>query len=135
MKLRNLIRPLAVPALGGMLVALVLVPALLSAFWMAPTAYADDIPLRFLAHPLVSAPVMAMRSPYPVDHDFTVLVYIDMRGRVYDYKVASDEPLGQRMRGQLGNALLTSKFEPAQRFGQPISGHAVILFQRIDSLT
>lgn len=135
LKLGNLLRPVAVPALGGMLVALVIVPVLLSAFWMGPTAHADDIPLRLLAHPLATAPVMAMRSPYPVDHDFTVLVYIDMHGGVYDYEVASDEPLDRRVRGQLGNALLTSRFEPAQRFGQPIPGHAVILFQRIDSLT
>lgn len=135
LKLANLLRPVAVPALGGVLLALVIVPALLSAFWMAPIAYADDIPLRLLAHPLATAPVMALRSPFPVDHDFTVLVYIDKHGGVYDYEVASDEPLDRRMRGKLGNALLTSQFEPARRFGQPIPGQALVLFQRVDILT
>ena len=132
-KVGNLLRPIAVPALGGVLVALILVPTLLSAFWMEPTAYADDIPLRFLAEPLVAAPVMARPSPYRVVRDCTVIAYIDMQGDVYDYRVVSDEPLDQRMQGELANALLTSKFQPAIRFGQPILGQRVILYQRIDS--
>ena len=132
-RLGNLLRPVAVPAVGGLLVALVLVPTLLSAFWTEPTVYANDIPLRFLARPVVTAPVMTLPSPYPVSRDLIVVAYIDHRGNVYDYKVASNEPLDLRMRGQLANALLTSKFEPAQRFGQPILGQRVILYQRVDS--
>ncbi len=134
LKLDNLMRPLALPAFGGMVLALVLVPALLSAFWMEPTAHADDIPLRLLAQPLVTAPVMVMRSPCGVDRDYTVLAYIDQDGGVYDYTVATDEPLNNRMLGQLGNLLLTSRFQPAQRFGQPTLGQAVILFQRVESM-
>ena len=132
-KLRNFLRPFAVPALGGVLVALILVPTLLSAFWMEPTAYADDIPLRFLAMPLVAAPMMLLPSPYRVAQDFTVIAYIDIQGEVYDYRIVTDEPLDQRMHGELANALLTSKFQPALRFGQPILGQRVILYQRIDS--
>lgn len=132
-KLGNLIRPVAVPALGGLLIALVLLPMLLSAFWMEPVVHANDTPLLFLATPVVKAPVMTLPSPYPVSRDLIVVAFIDHRGGVYDYRVASDEPLDQRMRGQLANALLTSKFEPAQRFGQPILGQRVILYQRVDS--
>lgn len=132
-KVGNVLRPVAVPALGGLLIALVLVPTLLSAFWMEPAVYADDIPLRILATPVVKAPMMTLPSPYPVARDLIVLAYIDHRGGVYDYKVASSEPLDQRVRGQLANALLTSKFEPAQRFGQPILGQRVILYQRVNS--
>ena len=129
----NLIRPFAIPALGGVLVALVLVPTLLSTFWMEPTAYADDIPLRFLTMPLVAAPMMLIPSPYQVAQDFTVIAYVDIEGGVYDYRVVSEEPLDRRMRSELANALLTSKFQPALRFGQPTLGQRVILYQRIDS--
>ena len=132
-KLGNLVRPVAVPAVGGLLLALVLLPTLLSAFWMEPVVYANDIPLRFLAAPVVKAPVMTLPSPYTVSRDLIVLAYIDRNGGVYDYKVSSDEPLDAPMRGQLANALLTSKFEPAQLFGQPILGQRVILYQRVDS--
>ena len=133
-KFGNLLRPVAVPALGGVLLALVLVPTLLSSFWMEPIAYADDdIPLRFLATPLVTAPAMALPSPYSVGRDFTVVAYIDMRGGVYDYRIVSDEPLDRRTHARLANTLLTSKFQPASRFGQPILGQRVILYQQIDS--
>ena len=128
--LRNMLRPFAVPALGGLLVAVVLVPTFLSAIWMEPIAHADDIPLSFLATP----PAFALPSPYPVGRDFTVIAYIDMRGGVYDYQVMSDEPIEGRVRAQLANALLTSRFQPAKRFGRPILGQRVIHYQRIDSL-
>lgn len=133
LRLRNLMRPVAVPALGGLLIALVVVPTLLSAFWMEPTARANDIPLRLLATPVATEPVMTRPSPYPVGCGFTVLAYIDARGAVYDYFVAGGEPPDERMRGELASVLLTSVFEPAQRFGRPVPGKRVILFQRISS--
>ena len=132
-RLGNLVRPVAVPAIGGLVIALVLVPTLLSAFWMEPTARANDIPLRLLATPVATEPVMTRPSPYPVGCGFTVLAYIDARGAVYDYFVAGGEPPDERMRGALASALLTSTFEPAQRFGRPVPGKRVILFQRISS--
>ena len=132
-RLSNLVRPVAVPAVGGVLLALVLVPAMLSAFWAEPTASADDVPLRFLAQPLVTAPFMTLPSPYPVARDYTVTAYIDERGGVYDFRVEYGGPLEGRMRGELASALLTTKFKPAQRFGRPMMGQRVILFQRIDS--
>lgn len=132
-RLGNLVRPVAVPAIGGLVVALVIVPTLLSAFWMEPTARANDIPLRLLATPIATEPVMTRPSPYPVGCGFTVLAYIDARGAVYDYFVAGGEPLDERMRGELASALLTSVFEPAQRFGRPVPGKRVILFQSITS--
>ncbi len=132
-KFLNWVRPVAVPGVGGLVVALILVPALLSAFWTEPVAYANDIPLRMLAHPVVTAPEITVPSPYPVSRDLIVLAYIDRRGVVYDYFVASDESLDGRMRGQLANALLTSKFRPAERFGKPVSGERMIHYQSVDS--
>ena len=129
----NLLRPVAVPALGGSLLALILLPALLSVVWIGPTAQADDIPLRFLATPFVAAPTLVLPSPLRVSTDFAVVAHIDMAGNVYDYRIASDEPMDSRMRGEIANALLTSRFEPARHFGQPTLGHRVILYQRIDA--
>lgn len=133
MRCADLLRPLAVPAIGGVLSALLLVPALLSALWMTPSAYADDIPVKFLSNAFLSAPVMKMRSPYPVDRDFTVLAYVNAEGEVYDFEVAENELLDARSRGQIGNALLMSRFQPAMSFGQPMPGKIVILFQRIEN--
>ncbi len=132
-KFINRVRPVAVPGVGGLLLALILVPALLSAFWTEPVAYANDIPLRMLAHPVVRAPEMTVPSPYPVSRDLIVLAYIDHRGAVYDYFIASDDALDGHMHGQLANALLTAKFRPAERFGKPVSGERMIHYQSIDS--
>lgn len=134
LRLGDLLRTVLAPALGGVLIALALVPMLLSTFWTAPVLHANDIPLRILATPVSKAPEMTLPSPFPVPEELVVLAYIDRRGTVYDYRVASDKPLDPGMQSQLANALLTSKFEPARRFGQPILGHRVILYQRIDSL-
>ncbi len=133
MRIGDLMRPLAVPAIGGVLSALLLVTALLSGLWMTPSVYADDIPVKFLSNAFLSEPVMKMRSPYPVDRDFTVLAYINAQGEVYDFEVAEAELLDARSRGQIGNALLMSQFQPAMNFGQPMPGRVVILFQRIEN--
>ncbi len=132
-RLSNWIRPVAVPGVGGLLIALVAVPALLSAFWTEPVAHANDIPLKILAQPVETAPEMTAASPYPVSRDLIVLAYIDHRGAVYDYLIASDEPLDIRMQGQIANALLTCKFRPAERFGQPVPGERMILYQSVES--
>ncbi len=133
LQLSNLMRPLAVPAIGGVVSALLMVAALLSTSWMTPSVYADDIPLKFLSNSFLSEPVMKMRSPFRVDRDFTVLAYVDANGEVYDFEVAEEEPLDRHCRGQIGNALLMSQFEPAMNFGQPMPGKVVILFQRIEN--
>ena len=129
----NWLRPITVPVLGGLMLALILVPLLLSAVWMEPVAHAEDVPLRFLARPVVSAPMMTLPSPYPVAEEIAVVAYIDTHGGVYDYLIATQGPLEGRARRQLANALLTSKFRPATRFGQPIASRRVILFQSVES--
>ena len=130
----NWLRPITVPVLGGLMLALILVPLLLSAFWMEPVALADDVPLRFLASPVVSAPMMTLPSPYPVAAEIAVVAYIDAHGGVYDYLIATQGPLEGRARRQLANTLLTSKFRPATRFGQPVASRRVILFQRVETV-
>ena len=130
----NWLRPITVPVLGGLMLALILVPLLLSAFWMEPVALADDVPLRFLASPVVSAPMMTLPSPYPVAGEIAVVAYIDAHGGVYDYLIATQGPLEGRARRQLANTLLTSKFRPATRFGQPVASRRVILFQRVETV-
>ena len=67
----------------ALLLALILVPMLLSAVWMEPVAHADDVPLRLLASPVVSAPMMTLPSPYPVADEIAVVAYIDAHGGVY----------------------------------------------------
>lgn len=129
----NLLRPVLVPVLGGLSMALVILPLLLSVFWVEPVAHAEDVPLRILASPVSRAPKIRAPSPYPVAEDVTVVAHIDSRGVVYDYLIAGGPPIDARALSELANTLLTSQFEPAEHFGQPCKGTTVILFQRIDT--
>jgi anti-sigma factor RsiW len=57
----------------------------------------------------------------------TVEVYVDTQGRVYDYDIVSG-PSDVGTRAELETLLLSSKFEPAQWFGQPVRGVALLSF-------
>jgi anti-sigma factor RsiW len=51
-------------------------------------------------------------------------------GQMYDYRIVSG-PTDQETRSQIENLLLTSRFEPARFFGQPVRGLAVISFSGV----
>jgi anti-sigma factor RsiW len=59
-----------------------------------------------------------------------VEVYINGAGQMYDYRIVSG-PTDEATRSQVENLLLTSVFEPARFFGQPVRGLAVISFSGI----
>jgi anti-sigma factor RsiW len=63
----------------------------------------------------------ALSSPVVVE------VYINGEGQMYDYRIVSG-PSDAATRSQVENLLLTSVFEPARFFGQPVRGLAVISF-------
>ncbi len=56
-----------------------------------------------------------------------VEAYINNEGQVYDYRIISG-PSDAATRAQVENLLLLSRFEPAQFFGQPVRGLAVLSF-------
>jgi hypothetical protein len=59
-----------------------------------------------------------------------VEVYINDAGQMYDYRIVSG-PTDQATRSQVENMLLTSRFEPARFFGQPVRGLAVLSFSGV----
>jgi hypothetical protein len=67
-----------------------------------------------------------------VEHTSPVVVeaYVNREGRVYDYRIISG-PNTSASRAQIENLLLFSVFEPAQVFGEPVRGVAVLYFSGI----
>jgi hypothetical protein len=59
-----------------------------------------------------------------------VEVYINRQGQMYDYRIVSG-PCDAETRSQVENMLLTSVFEPARFFGQPVRGLAVLSFSGV----
>ena len=59
-----------------------------------------------------------------------VEAYVNSCGEMYDYRIVSG-PNDAATRSQIENLLLTSKFEPARFFGQPVRGLAVLSFSGV----
>jgi anti-sigma factor RsiW len=59
-----------------------------------------------------------------------VEAYVNGAGVLYDYRIVSG-PNDAATRAQIENMLLTSRFEPARFFGQPVRGLAVLSFSGV----
>lgn len=124
----NLMRPLAIPAVGGLLSTVVLFGAMLPTFatHRAPGA---DTPLNDAL--FTEATVRAVLPVSFTDDNIAVDVLIDESGRMIDYSF----PDGQSARDpelvrKLENMLLFTVYKPATSFGQPTSTRIRLTFQR-----
>jgi hypothetical protein len=59
-----------------------------------------------------------------------VEAYVNSAGEMYDYRIVSG-PDDEATRSQIENMLLTSHFDPARFFGQPVRGLAVLSFSGV----
>ena len=129
---QNSVAPFLLQASAGLASSLVLVGTmafLIGAFAAPEPASARDEPLgmatspRFLYSTVEANAGTVSGKGAPV----TVEVYVDPQGRVYDYDIVSG-PNDLATRADLETLLLSSKFVPAQWFGQPVRGVAVLSF-------
>ncbi len=130
--LDNLMRPVALPAAGGLCAAVLLFMSLVSTFsrYYYP-ATGGDIPTV-----LSTAP--AVKSVMPIGFylgDAEVDLRIDEQGRIVNYSIVGGQG-GERdvLRRCIENNLLFTQFTPATAFGVPISGTLRLSFRssRID---
>jgi hypothetical protein len=123
----NCMRPVAVPAAGGVMSALVLFAVLVANYPMrASNSLIPDTPVGEYqeASFLNMGPILLDTQEVVVD------LVIDQQGRVVDYKIADGGIPVQnqaQLRRQIESALLYATFEPATRFGQPVGGGRVRL--------
>lgn len=130
---QNILRPLAVPATGGVMSALLLFAALIPNLWFSPRQWTEDVPLTYFAHAWISNPTVRVPSPLAVNGDITVEAFIDKQGRVYDFRLIDLPPSEhQNIRAQLANTLLTTRFDPARSFGRPVRGRILISYVQFD---
>src|SRR5271165_3368157 len=59
-----------------------------------------------------------------------VEAYVNSSGEMYDYRIVTG-PDDEATRSQIENLLLTSHFDPARFFGQPVRGLAVLSFSGV----
>jgi negative regulator of sigma E activity len=133
---RNTVGPFLLQAAAGFASAVLLlgtVIVLISMFAQPERAQASaDEPLGNATAPrLLYLSSGAGRNEIgAVSGPVTIEVYVNGQGQAYDYRIISG-PNDEETRAQVENLLLTSRFEPASRFGQPIPGLAVLSFSGV----
>ncbi len=134
-RFRNWTRPLAVPATGGVLSAVILFVGLMSNISFVPQDLGTDIPLTYLTKTLVTHPIMSMAPPFGVTEDIGVEAFIDGQGNVYDFRIthlpSSYGAVSAKLRAELANALLATRFDPATSFGRPVLGRVLLSFRPV----
>jgi hypothetical protein len=129
--IREGMRPMAIRTIGGSLSAVMLFGMVMPALWTLPVEANDDVPVTYLTKGLVSSPTLEAREMFPFSEDTDVLVYIDTRGKMYDFQLPEGQRQNVQLRAEIAQSLLLAEFEPATFFGQPVRGRVVITFTTV----
>ncbi len=122
----NLMRPIALPAAGGLASAVLLFSMVMTNFQGIVRQPLNDIRLTIATDPSVKSMWLDVS-----EGEFTVDVFVDEQGRVIDYSFPDGygSMNTSQMRRKLENSLLFTEFSPATTFGQPISGWVRMKFK------
>jgi hypothetical protein len=138
MLLKNILEPLALPATGGFTVALVVFVLVCQVLGMGVPlrAVTNDSPTNLLQPARLEAlapfPVTGLEeSGHSGPHALLVKATINAEGGAVTYEILSG-PDNPRIRRQLDQVLLFSRFRPQMSFGRFTSGgHVVLSFSDI----
>ena len=123
--MQNLMRPIAVPLVGGVCSAIFLFGTLVPSFTWHKTP--GDVPTVLSTEPMVKT-----ISPlgFMDDGDAVVDLRIDEEGRIVNYAIiGADGQKAEQLRRSIENNLLFTTFTPATAFGRPIAGTIRISFR------
>jgi hypothetical protein len=132
--LDHILEPLAVPATGGLLAALVvfgIVYQVLGVGMPLRSARADSPtnllqPARLEALAGFEMASLAEAGHPDEQHGLVVEATVNAAGQAVDYRVLSGQ-VDASMRRQLDQVVLFSRFRPQMNFGRPTSGGRVVL--------
>lgn len=116
------------PATAGVLGALVFFAALIG-FFAPPPVSADDVPTMFYTPPLLEFHGYTDEA-LNLDSPIVIEASVDATGLVEDYHIISGRD-DEEVRQELNRALFFTRFAPAQSFGRPVAGKAVVTFARV----
>jgi putative zinc finger protein len=130
LRMENGFRGFMFPATAGVLSAVVFFGVLIVLLVPAQVSANDDVPSTFYTPPRLQL------SEYPenqlnLDSPVVIETYVDASGRVENYRIISGRD-DEEVREQLNRALLFTIFAPAQSFGRPVPGKAIMSFSHIN---
>jgi len=126
-RLENLIKPLLIPATGGILTAVICF-CLIIGQGVAPISNTPDVTV-----PIVTPPRVRTLAPVNFnteDNPLVLAARIDAEGRVKAYRLISGQN-SPELTYRLDRMIYFSRFQPATTFGMPTEGQVVLSLRRI----
>jgi hypothetical protein len=122
----NVLRPIAVPAAGGILASFLCFGVIVDTLHVHPE-WQNDIPVGLFTKVTIDDV-----SPFSVNgKDVIVQLTIDANGTVSDFEVPQGNTSADEMR-EIGNLVLYSSFIPATAFGQRVTGKILVNIHHIN---
>lgn len=122
----NMLKPIAVPAAGGMLASFLCFGAIVDTLHVYPE-WQNDIPVGLYTQVAIDDV-----SPFACDgKDVIVQLTVDQDGTVSDFEVPQGSGSPEEMR-EIGNLVLYSSFVPATAFGQRVTGKILVSIHHIN---
>ena len=122
----NLLRPIAVPAVGGMLASFFCFGVIVDTLHVRPV-WDNDIPFGVYTDVIIDDV-----SPFSLDgHDVMVQLTVDKDGKVSDFEVPQGAPSPAELR-DIGNLVLFGSFVPATAFGKPVTGKILVTISHVN---
>jgi len=126
-RLENALKPLLIPAIGGVLAAVICL-CLIMGSHVAPTTNSPDVTVQLVQPPRVQN--LAPMDFTAGDNDMLLVTQINAVGRAKGYRVLSGQDSPEVLQ-RLDRMIYFSVFKPATMFGKPTNGEVVLSLRRI----
>jgi Putative zinc-finger len=127
-RVENAMNAVMFPATAGILTAIIFFAAVIG-FFVVPQATADDVPTMLYIPPRLE--MSDADSQLNLDSPVVIETYVGVTGRVEAYRIISGQD-NEQVRMELNRALLFTIFAPAQSFGRPVPGKAIMSFSHVN---
>ncbi len=123
----NVLRPIALPAVGGMLASTLCFGVIVDTLHMPPD-WSNDIPVGLYTQVTIDDV-----TPFSdcAGKDVLVQLTIDRNGNVVGFEVPQGTMSNDELK-EIGNFVLYSSFTPATAFGEPVSGKILVHIQHLN---
>jgi hypothetical protein len=126
-RLENALKPLLIPATGGVITAVICF-CLIMGSQVVPITDIPDVTVQLVTPARVQA--LAPMDFNTGDNSLVLVTQINAEGRVKGYRVLSGEHSPELMH-RLDRMIYFSVFQPATMFGKPTDGEVVLSLRRI----
>jgi len=123
----HLLKPFAVPAMGGLLTSSLCFGMIVDTLHVRPGLETEDVPVGLYTEVMIDE-----MTPFSFHgRDVMLQVTVDSQGNVADFEVMQAEGSSVDEMRDIGNFLMFSTFTPATRFGQRVSSKRLFAIRHV----